>query len=83
MAVQEGGEEGDDEEDGGGGGGEQGWRLEIRDQAPEEEGRPQGDDDDHQHLVTAISISIESKAMTEQVKAGDKYRKLNQLILNI
>ena len=83
MAMQEGGEEDDDEEDGGGGGGEQGWRLEIRDQAPEEEGRPQGDDDDHQHLVTAISISIESKAMTEQVKAGDKYRKLNQLILNI
>ena len=83
MAVQEGGEEGDDEEDGGGGGGEQGRWLEVRDQAPEQEGRPQGDDDDHQHLVTAISISIESKAMTEQVKAGDKYRKLNQLILNI
>ena len=61
MAMQEGGEEGDDEEDGGGGGGEQGWRLEVRDQAPEEEGRPQGDDDDHQHLggslVTAMSIS--------------------------
>ena len=56
MAVQEGGEEGDDEEDGGGGGGEQGWRLEVRDQAPEEEGCPQGDDDDHQHLVTAMSI---------------------------
>ena len=36
--MQEGGEEGDDEEDGGGGGGEQGWRLEVRDQAPEEEG---------------------------------------------
>ena len=87
MAMQEGGEEGDDEEDGGGGGGQQGWRLQVRDQAPEEEGRPQGDDYDHQHLgcsiVTAMSVSTESKAMTEQVKAGDEYRKLNQLILNI
>ena len=59
MAVQEGGEEGGDEEDGGGGGGEQGWRLEVRDQAPEEEGRPQGDKDDYQHLGCSLVAALE------------------------